>query len=95
MTSNYSKILFTSIFIALMFTVSDSAFALTATVNTGLTSVTTILKGVGLLAITLAFTYSGYQVAFAGKTFMQIAPVFFGGALIGGAATVAGFVGLA
>jgi type IV secretion system protein VirB2 len=48
------------------------------------------LQGVGVAVITVAFMFSGYQIAFGGKSITSLIPIIIGAIVIGGAAALAG-----
>jgi type IV secretion system protein VirB2 len=48
-----------------------------------------LLKFISILVITVAIIFCGYQIAFAHKRLSDVAPVFLGAVLIGGATTIA------
>ncbi|WP_292938087.1 TrbC/VirB2 family protein [Noviherbaspirillum sp.] len=59
-----------------------------------LTQIASWLDGLGVLVVTIALMVVGFRMAFQAAEWKDVAPVFWGGVLIGGAATVAGlFVG--
>ena len=61
-------------------------------VNTFLDTVVTMLKGAGVLIVTVAIMWCGYKMIFKGASFSEVAMIFVGGLLIGGAATIAGYL---
>ena len=59
------------------------------TVNSFFEGVDGMLKFISILVITVAIIFCGYQIAFAHKRLSDVAPVFLGALLIGGATTIA------
>jgi type IV secretion system protein VirB2 len=59
------------------------------TVSSFFTGVEGMLKFISVLVITVAIIFCGYQIAFAHKRISDVAPVFLGALLIGGATTIA------
>lgn len=59
------------------------------TVNSFFTGIEGMLKFISVLVITIAIIFCGYQIAFAHKRLSDVAPVFLGAVLIGGATTIA------
>lgn len=47
------------------------------------------LKGFGVVVITIAFMFAGYQIAFGGKTIMSLMPIIIGALVIGTASIFA------
>lgn len=61
-------------------------------VNTFMQTVVNLLKGAGVLIVTIAIMWCGYKMLFKGASFSEVAMIFVGGLLIGGAATIAGYL---
>ena len=61
-------------------------------VNTFMEQVVQLLKGAGVLIVTVAIMWCGYKMLFKGASFSEVAMIFVGGLLIGSAATVAGYL---
>lgn len=61
-------------------------------VNTFLDTVVDLLTGAGVLIVTVAIMWCGYKMIFKGASFSEVAMIFVGGLLIGGAATIAGYL---
>ncbi len=61
-------------------------------VNTFMSTVITLLKGAGVLIVTIAIMWCGYKMIFKGASFSEVAMIFVGGLLIGGAATIAAYL---
>ncbi len=59
------------------------------TVNSFFTGIEGMLKFISVLVITIAIIFCGYQIAFAHKRLSDVAPIFLGAVLIGGATTIA------
>lgn len=78
-----------SILVAVL--IPQLAFA-QAQVNTVLTRINTMLTAAGVAIVTLAILWAGYKVMFAGARFADIAHIFIGAILIGGAATFAAWL---
>jgi len=63
-----------------------------SSVNTFMQTVVDILRGAGVLIVTIAIMWCGYKMIFKGASFSEVAMIFVGSLLIGGAATIASFV---
>lgn len=73
--------------------VSEPAFAQgLSSVNTFLDTVVTLLKGAGVAIVTISIMWCGYKMLFKGAAFSEVAMIFVGGLLIGGAATIASYL---
>ena len=76
-----------------LFLVAAPAFAQGLdSVNSFLDTVVGLLKGAGVLIVTVAIMWCGYKMIFKGASFSEVAMIFVGGLLIGGAATIAGYL---
>ncbi len=76
-----------------LFLVAAPAFAQgLGSVNTFLNTVVSLLKGAGVLIVTVAIMWCGYKMIFKGASFSEVALIFVGGLLIGAAATIAGYL---
>jgi type IV secretion system protein VirB2 len=51
---------------------------------------TASLQFISVAVITVAFMFSGYQIAFGGKSITSLIPIIIGAIVIGGAAALAG-----
>ena len=58
--------------------------------QTILSDVSAGLTALGIIVVTIAVMFVGYRMLFGGAHWKDLAPIFWGGLLIGGAATVAG-----
>ncbi|WP_136417577.1 TrbC/VirB2 family protein [Herbaspirillum sp. ST 5-3] len=74
-------------FLLLAFT--EPAFAQINAGQTLLENIKTWLTTIGALVVTLALMFVGFRMAFQAAEWKDVAPVFWGGVLIGAAATVA------
>ena len=63
-----------------------------SSVNTFMTTVINLLRGAGVLIVTIAIMWCGYKMLFKGASFSEVAMIFVGGLLIGGAATIASYL---
>jgi len=63
-----------------------------SSVNTFLDNVVSILRGAGVLIVTVAIMWCGYKMIFKGASFSEVAMIFVGGLLIGGAATISSYL---
>ena len=63
-----------------------------AQVNTTLQRVVDLLTGAGILVVTIAIIWVGYKMVYAGARFTDVAHILIGAILIGGAATIAGWL---
>ncbi len=61
-------------------------------VNTFLDTVVSLLKGAGVVIVTIAIMWCGYKMIFKGASFSEVALIFVGGLLIGASATIAGYL---
>lgn len=50
------------------------------------------LRGIGIIVVTIAVMFVGFRMVFQAAQWKDVAPVFWGGVLIGGAAGIAGSV---
>lgn len=66
------------------------ALAQVAQVNTTLTTIKSILTGVSVVVVTIAIMWAGFKMIFQHAKFGDIANIFIGAMLIGGAAGIAG-----
>lgn len=65
-----------------------------AAATTALNRISSIMTGLGGVIVTIAFMYVGFKMVFHAAEWKDVAPVFWGGVLIGGAPLVAGLLGL-
>jgi type IV secretion system protein VirB2 len=86
-----SKYLFLGL---VLFAMHPVAFAQFAAATTALTQIQSVMKGLGVAIVTIAMMYVGFKMVFQAAEWKDVAPVFWGGVLIGGAATVAGMLGV-
>lgn len=79
---------------ALMFFVSPAVMAQGGLdgVNTFLDTVVSMLQGAGVLIVTVAIMWCGYKMIFKGASFSEVAMIFVGGLLIGGASFIASYL---
>jgi type IV secretion system protein VirB2 len=77
-----------------LFGVHSVAFAQFAAATTALTQIQGVMKSLGVAIVTIAMMYVGFKMVFQAAEWKDVAPVFWGGVLIGGAATVAGMLGV-
>ncbi len=77
-----------------LFGVHSVAFAQFAAATTALTQIQSVMKSLGVAIVTIAMMYVGFKMVFQAAEWKDVAPVFWGGVLIGGAATVAGMLGV-
>jgi type IV secretion system protein VirB2 len=75
--------------------VHSFAFAQFAAATTALTNISTIMTSLGGAIVTIAFMYVGFKMVFHAAEWKDVAPVFWGGVLIGGAPMVGGLLGVA
>ncbi len=90
-----NKILFNTFCISLLFFIGDLALAqatggLTDSVKGKLSTVQTALTAVGGVTVTIALIYVGMKMIFQAAEWKDVAPVFWGAVLIGGAAIIGG-----
>jgi type IV secretion system protein VirB2 len=70
------------------FATGTSTVTFSATTNTFVKGINTVLSLAGIGIATIAVFIFGYQVGFAGKSAAQAAPILIGGFLIGAAASI-------
>lgn len=71
---------------------SSPAFAQLDRGTTMLNSVSTWLLSIGVVVLTIALMFVGFRMMFQAAQWKDVAPVFWGGVLIGGAAGIAGML---
>jgi len=71
---------------------SSPAFAQLEKGTTMLNSVSTWLLSIGVVVLTIALMFVGFRMMFQAAQWKDVAPVFWGGVLIGGAAGIAGML---
>ena len=57
-----------------------------------LTELRDALRGIGIIVVTIAVMFVGFRMVFQAAQWKDVAPVFWGGVLIGGAAGIASSV---
>jgi hypothetical protein len=55
-------------------------------------TVQTVMSTIGAIAVTIALVYVGIKMVFQAAEWKDVAPVFWGGVLIGGASIIGGFL---
>lgn len=90
--TNRSKLLTLRNMYALMAitVISSPAFAQFDAATNVLNKVKAWLLVVGVIIVTLALMFVGFRMMFGAATFKDVAPVFWGGILVGGGAAIAG-----
>lgn len=90
-TTQSTKTIALSAFVAALITLCEPAFAGAAVAKaTGiLTTVITALTLLAVAAVTIAIMFVGFRMAFQTAQWKDVAPVFWGGILIGSAAALA------
>lgn len=68
------------------------AYAQLSQANTFLQSVATALEGIGVVVCTIAILWAAFKLMFQAARFTEIAHIFIGAMLAGGAATFAGWM---
>lgn len=71
---------------------SSPAFAQLERGTTMLNSVSMWLLSIGVVVLTIALMFVGFRMMFQAAQWKDVAPVFWGGVLIGGAAGIAGML---
>lgn len=61
-------------------------------VNKLFENIAMVLKGVGVIILTVAVMVAGYKVMWGGSTVREVAPLIIGGVLIGSASYFAGLI---
>lgn len=61
-------------------------------VNGFLGNIETMLKGVAVAVVTIAFMVAGYKVVFGGSTVREVVPIVIGGLIIGAAGYFASLI---
>ena len=64
------------------------AFAQVAQLTSGLNWIKTTITGIGVVVIIIAIMWTGIQMMFQHAKWSQVAHIFFGGILVGGAAAI-------
>ena len=73
-----------------MLAISSPAFAQFEKGTSMLTKVASWMGTVGISVVTIALMFVGFRMVFQAAEWKDVAPVFWGGAIIGGAAALAG-----
>lgn len=63
-----------------------------SSVNSFLGNIETMLKGVAVAVVTIAFMIAGYKVVFGGSTVREVVPIVIGGLIIGAAGYFASLI---
>lgn len=83
----------TTILFALVMAVASPAFAADlSSINSFFGNIQTLLKGVAVAVVTIAFMVAGYKVVFNGSTVREVVPIVIGGLIIGSASYLAGLI---
>lgn len=84
----------TVVFALALAAMSSSALASSdmSSVNGFLTNIETLLKGVAVAVVTIAFMIAGYKVVFGGSTVREVVPIVIGGLIIGAAGYLASLI---
>jgi type IV secretion system protein VirB2 len=69
-------------------TVAAPAFAQVTQLTSGLNWIKTTISGIGVVVIVIAIMWTGIQMMFMHAKWSQVAHIFFGGILVGGAAAI-------
>lgn len=69
--------------------ITSPAFAQLSKGTTMLTTVQTWLQAIAVIVVTLALMFVGFRMVFNAAQWKDVAPVFWGGVVIGGAAGIA------
>jgi len=78
---------------AILFAISMPAHAqIGENATTLLGQISTWLRGLGIVIITIALMVVGFRMAFQAAEWKDVAPVFWGGVLVGGAGAIAGVI---
>lgn len=72
--------------------ITSPAFAQLAKGTTMLTTVQSWLTTISVIVVTLALMFVGFRMVFNAAQWKDVAPVFWGGVVIGGAAGIAGML---
>lgn len=89
--SNKGSVLTLAMLAALF--VVEPAFAQGLTkVNTFVDNILTLLRGISLAAVTIAFLWAGYKFLFKKADMTEVGTILGGGLFIGGAAELAGWL---
>ena len=67
---------------------SAPAFAQVSQLTSGLDWIKTTITGIGVVVIVIAIMWTGIQMMFQHAKWSQVAHIFFGGILVGGAAAI-------
>lgn len=88
--SNASACAMALFFCSMMFAMPAFADGITGNAGKILEQVKTGLVTLGVVVITIAIIFAGYQIAFMHKRFTDVAPIVIGAVLIGAASSIAG-----
>ncbi len=69
-------------------TLAGPSFAQVAQLTSGLDWIKTTITGIGVVVIVIAIMWTGIQMMFQHAKWSQVAHIFFGGILVGGAAAI-------
>jgi type IV secretion system protein VirB2 len=79
--------------LSLLYFFCDVAMAqLSGVAESKMAMVQTTMTAVGAIAVTIALVYVGLKMVFQAAEWKDVAPVFWGGVLIGGASIIGGFL---
>lgn len=83
------KNLQSALILALLSVISSPAFAQLSKGKKMLEDVADWMSGIGAIIVTIALMFVGFRMVFQAAEWKDVAPVFWGGVVIGGAAGIA------
>ncbi|NRR30396.1 TrbC/VirB2 family protein [Oxalobacteraceae bacterium] len=83
------KNLKSALILALLSAISSPAFAQLTKGKTMLTDISSWMTSIGAVIVTIALMFVGFRMVFQAAEWKDVAPVFWGGVVIGGAAGIA------
>jgi type IV secretion system protein VirB2 len=83
------KNLKSALILAMLSAISSPAFAQLEKGKTMLDTVSKWMTGIGALVVTIALMFVGFRMVFQAAEWKDVAPVFWGGVVIGGASGIA------
>jgi type IV secretion system protein VirB2 len=87
------KLIVNVVTLLLFYFFCDVAFAqLSCVADDKMTTIQKTMTGVGAVAVTISLIYVGLKMIFQAAEWKDVAPVFWGGVLIGGAGVIGGFL---
>lgn len=83
-----------ALFVSALLLASTANAQILGNTNLLLQTLQSALQGIGVAIVTIAIMFVGFRMVFQAAQWKDVAPVFWGGVLIGGATSIAGALGL-